>query len=229
MTLRFTTSPMKLKGVLLTGVRKMLAFFAAVWLLLWVVSLWYCHHAYVGDSRGTSGVAFDARLTPGSLELTGIRSVKDPGRTALGLNAFYKVFRWADAPYVARHQSWVMGGFGLHTWQATVTSNGPKYTNYYFGVALPFWLLALLCAIWPALHWMPRQVRCRRAKAGLCPTCGYDVRATPDRCPECGTEAAPSAALAFAACRRHSPPSNGGPFKAARTRGSDTSVSSGGG
>ena len=56
---------------------------------------------------------------------------------------------------------------------------------------LPLWFLASVTAIGPL--WATRSAALRRRRKlrrsrGLCVNCGYDLRATPDRCPECGDE-----------------------------------------
>jgi hypothetical protein len=69
----------------------------------------------------------------------------------------------------------------------------PKYlqprvsdTGLYWEVSVPLWLPLLFAAALPL--WVAGRTftRRRRRDAGLCPACGYDLRASPSRCPECG-------------------------------------------
>jgi hypothetical protein len=61
-------------------------------------------------------------------------------------------------------------------------------------VRVPLWPLVLLTAIPPGLSARRFASRRWRQHLGLCPACGYDLRATPGRCPECGAAAAPPTA-----------------------------------
>lgn len=61
--------------------------------------------------------------------------------------------------------------------------------------AFPIAATALLPLAWVVLRGI-RHLKTRGLTAGgRCPSCGYDVRATPDLCPECGHGLASTAAL----------------------------------
>jgi hypothetical protein len=58
------------------------------------------------------------------------------------------------------------------------------------------WVIVAVTAVLPVsrirwlivqMRWLWNRKRRERLAKGLCPICGYDVRATPACCPECGT------------------------------------------
>jgi hypothetical protein len=54
-----------------------------------------------------------------------------------------------------------------------------------FGAVAPHWALALVFSLAPPVWGLRRGVVRRRGRDTKCRTCGYDLRATPGRCPEC--------------------------------------------
>jgi len=64
-------------------------------------------------------------------------------------------------------------------------TRAPDYHVWH--VRTPAWFLAAIAFILPAVWVIDRRKRRRRVLGNHCEKCGYDLRATPDRCPECGT------------------------------------------
>lgn len=89
-----------------------------------------------------------------------------------------------DIASVYREPTW----HGL-SWRRYYQDYGSEYVSRRQWSA-PLWLIAALAALpplqWAAIHLRQRR-QCLRRRLGLCVRCGYDLRATAERCPECGT------------------------------------------
>ena len=101
----------------------------------------------------------------------------DPDHRFLG-------FGWGRAQY-RKTTDWI--GLGR---TATVGTKPERqimrYTLDYAVLAVPYWALLLATGLAPSFWLRGRLRRRRRIIGGRCVRCGYDLRATPGRCPECG-------------------------------------------
>jgi hypothetical protein len=73
--------------------------------------------------------------------------------------------------------------FGI-SWSTRGVAGKPRWS-----VEIELWLLTLICLVATTLTILLSRrasLPFRRLRAGLCPTCGYDIRVTPEKCPECG-------------------------------------------
>ncbi len=106
-------------------------------------------------------------------------------------------FSWESTPAE-------FGGYGSFEWAGGKTylgfgaasqrfrnpgTGGDETPNLEASIVFPMWFTALVLAIAPALGLRTVRRRWREARwarRGFCTKCGYDLRASPERCPECG-------------------------------------------
>lgn len=79
---------------------------------------------------------------------------------------------------------WSNIGFGVGPLRVSDIVPGAVYDGGQF--MFPHWILLIpgTVIVFRKLAWHRRILA--RLSVGHCPSCGYDLRATPDRCPECG-------------------------------------------
>ncbi|MGB7159934.1 MAG: hypothetical protein WBD40_17845 [Tepidisphaeraceae bacterium] len=104
------------------------------------------------------------------------------------------VYGWQGQPPEIRRFT-RLPGFTLSGMVVTLNRPDPAGDVNYFATIRPWLLLALNLPTALCFAWMTRRWRRRRRWApGTCSVCGYDIRATPQRCPECGTSIVGAAA-----------------------------------
>jgi hypothetical protein len=155
--------------------------------VLWVYS--YRRHEvliYAGERRSASVAA-----TYGRVALRHVRFRSDDASVRFGDPGFVHNAARAQPTRLGMYASdcsifWVIGPFSFIVGQQSAgdwkTPGSARWTMHLQELVVPYWFILML-TLAPAA-WM--IYRTKPTRPGHCTKCGYDLRASPDRCPECG-------------------------------------------
>jgi hypothetical protein len=154
---------------------------------LWVRGRWSCDtvtHLSREESVWLGAVSYRNCVEVYTLRLQGLR-LKRPHPFVTGpAESFDPGHNW-DAYGLDSRFRWGNLGLALGRGRppAVPGANASVYLRGW-SLIVPDWLIASTFA---ALALTLSRLRPSNRLAGLCATCGYDLRASPDRCPECGS------------------------------------------
>jgi hypothetical protein len=134
----------------------------------------------VFSSRGLAGIDFTTARDrpPTGGRIRHIITVVDGTAHEPPPPGFSRDRNWQGPPSSDGATTWQRLGFRVDRQPPSFIVDG----SYVIG--FPQWVPILVFAVAPGVFLYRQR---HRHSTGLCPSCGYDLRATPDRCPECGT------------------------------------------
>jgi len=153
--------------------------FCVMTAVFWLGGIWRMHNL----SGSRHGYYWTLRLGGGeiSIERTG-----DPGGLDTGFewssDELGGIVRKGRYPSFVSQSDSTLLGVSIRRRHERIHWLSPPVDLYTNSVALSYWLIILLTLILPASRLCFRK----RQLPGHCPRCHYDLRATPERCPECG-------------------------------------------
>jgi hypothetical protein len=183
----------RIRRWLFTGFAALMSLLFVVTVAMWVRSYWatdvfiFEGNHIVGNQEKMTGVQLWS--TRDELEFSIIKGEGQPVPSAEMSWLRHLVYpptqqRWIgdERSFLLRHGLFVSGGPSDNGFVNSVRASRS------LGISLksPYWFLVIGLSIYPV--WQIFRLGKRRKWDGrLCVVCGYDLRATPDRCPECGT------------------------------------------
>jgi hypothetical protein len=133
------------------------------------------------STKGRLALAFYQGSSPLIFDVWG-------GKHLLGTDQtpYHVRWSWAHLPTYGTYAPYTRRQFAGFLWfaQPVKAPGFPTFSTH--ALVIPYWFLTLLMLSPFSIAWRRHRRTKRLLRENICPDCGYDLRASPDRCPECG-------------------------------------------